>query len=40
MELLIPLFLALVLAIFLGSFGYMIYQYEQAMRVKQERTPS
>lgn len=38
MELFIPL--ALVLAIFLGSFGYMIYQYEQEMQVEQERTLS
>ena len=38
MESLIPL--SLVLAIFLGSFGYMIFQYDQEMRVKQEKTLS
>ncbi|EFH87301.1 hypothetical protein Krac_8631 [Ktedonobacter racemifer DSM 44963] len=32
MQLLISLFL--VLAIFLGSFGYMIFQYDQEIRAK------
>ena len=38
MELLISL--SLVLAIFLGSFGYLTFQYDQEIRVKQEKTLS